>query len=1363
MVYSAPMSGDSYDPQSYAQDQQYLNNAIADEERRRKEQALLEEQQRRDAELIKKTTDPKTGEPLPSQQTMDPKQFGLKENATELGNAALGGLQDVVNSVAGAVQKPFDPRFYQTDDGDYKPAWLPFGNLMPEPPVTRTVWGNFVRRAIEFGGLAALTRKAAARLPGAPARYIAQGPKITPATTTAGKAANLGKNLLHSAAVGAIGDAASNSSSQTTLIEDIRKVKPEWSDALESFSPPEKASPIQRTIYNMAESLGIGPAVEIAFEGAQGAIKAVVNKPRSIPVITDKRVAELVNGDVEKSLESARVAALKKQDLEITKAASDQAEREFLKNPVDNKQFANMTDEEKFNLKVKVATRQKRQSWLDQYTVYDPERRARVQANNETEVAMKRLQDEFDDPSKPQEFDGYINDGGDPSQGRAFSTVTSVMDTVADVQKIKTDWTQSTGSPRSPLTEVEYERLTNVPGGVKSIPQEALERLNNDPAYQQLVEDLKKKGKSPDNFFNQIYEETTQVLAGRKVYELTDDELNAIYGGNVMTGANPYKGPGDTPYYNLDDHLKTNVLLSLLDREMRDIAIASKSVMDEVDVMAKDGLYDRLEKRWKMFHMGLKQSRYLRSITLSELNTRPTKVEVEARLNEIKSSVNDGATMIREALESDKTDDLLRTLTDAFSMSDKIQSWDDLDNFIRSRLRGYKDEDRAVQGMRAKELGAMMVHSVLSGPKTPMRQTLGTGLVTTLRPVQTAIGATGSYLRGDDRVMRSAFAQLHAFQEALGDSWTIFRKNLASNFRGNEIPDLQTIATSYTTSVSDAEFEMVRAWVNSNRGASEQALFNQVALLRGMNKNPFLTWSSKVMAASDIAFQHIMGRMRLKEVAFNKAYDIASAKNLTLDDKGMSDLVHEYEKALHNEIFDQDGALKDVLAQRSFREVAMTQDMPVFLEKLDTAFQAAPWIRPFMLFTRTSYNALQLTGKHTPVINRMVKEVRDIKTLPSGHPDLAKYGINNEAEHQAAKALIRGREAMAGSVLTLAGLAYASGNITGNGPSDKQLRQTWEQMGWQPRSVRINGSWVSYDALEPFNMFLSFVADVGDVSKQMGEEWTTKMLGQAWYLLVANIVNKSFMQGLAQMTELFTNPSIGAIERIVAGLANNQVPISSLRNEVGKFFNPGIRELSAEFQDTIANRNLWAGELADLPYRYDLLNGKPLKIYNFPTRMWNAVMPFQINLDTTPTRDLLFRSLYDVKTTVNTLPGEGGGQLPTKLKSKFQAFIGRQNIEAQLDQLFARPQIIESILRMESDRNSGMRDIDPMTYMHNQEINKIFQTAKKNAWIAMKNDSEVAPMVRAQATRNAVNELRKRGQYDKVAQYSELLQYGGSN
>ena len=45
-------------------------------------------------------------------------------------------------------------------------------------------------------------------------------------------------------------------------------------------------------------------------------------------------------------------------------------------------------------------------------------------------------------------------------------------------------------------------------------------------------------------------------------------------------------------------------------------------------------------------------------------------------------------------------------------------------------------------GALLREMEGMMVHSVLSGPKTAMRAVMGTSTATLLRPMSTVIGAT---------------------------------------------------------------------------------------------------------------------------------------------------------------------------------------------------------------------------------------------------------------------------------------------------------------------------------------------------------------------------------------------------------------------------------------------------------------------------------------------------------------------------------------------------------------------------------------------------------------------------------------------
>ena len=121
----------------------------------------------------------------------------------------------------------------------------------------------------------------------------------------------------------------------------------------------------------------------------------------------------------------------------------------------------------------------------------------------------------------------------------------------------------------------------------------------------------------------------------------------------------------------------------------------------------------------------------------------------------------------------------------------------------------------------------------------------------------------------------------------------------------------------------------------------------------------------------------------------------------------------------------------------------------------------------------------------------MVKEWNDIAfTKPSANLEhLNKYGINNPRDLMTAKAVQQGRLAMGSAAIFMAGQSFLAGNLHGNGPTDRKKRQAWLDAGWKPRTVKIAGQWVSYDAFEPYNQILALVGDIGDHQQLMGEEW----------------------------------------------------------------------------------------------------------------------------------------------------------------------------------------------------------------------------------------------------------------------------------
>ena len=105
-------------------------------------QKLKEEQQQREEQGIELREEPT--------ETKDPKQFGLKDNIKEVGDAIVGGGVDIYNSIA-SLPKLLDKKFYEPTDPNnpykYDAPWL-----IKNAPVTETVWGTFLRTGIEFVG-----------------------------------------------------------------------------------------------------------------------------------------------------------------------------------------------------------------------------------------------------------------------------------------------------------------------------------------------------------------------------------------------------------------------------------------------------------------------------------------------------------------------------------------------------------------------------------------------------------------------------------------------------------------------------------------------------------------------------------------------------------------------------------------------------------------------------------------------------------------------------------------------------------------------------------------------------------------------------------------------------------------------------------------------------------------------------------------------------------------------------------------------------------------------------------------------------------------------------------------------------------
>jgi hypothetical protein len=881
------------------------------------------------------------------------------------------------------------------------------------------------------------------------------------------------------------------------------------------------------------------------------------------------------------------------------------------------------------------------------------------------------------------------------------------------------------------------------------------DQLVADPAFQAIYGGKKTPQGIKEHFIDAAYELRKFLDEGgnqRAITDLNEDELRGFIDSFART-----KNGGDLPktiiegreVLNHSQLVATDLVIAQLTHGMRDIARGAVNVADQVALGDPGGLMDSILARWSALTRIRKETSMLSSWNLRRFS--PGLEDMGKMIDESDRAVSESAGALKQLLRDNANDELLQVFNHFVATNGANKTMlVDFNAFMARNLKGYREGDRVVRNKIIDEMATMGINSMLSGPKTPIRATVGTGLNTIMRPVATIIGSLGQ--QDKEGVIRGAYASLGAMFESVGEAW----KRATADFHA--YTQIDEGWRGYTPTGKDFEWEALKESTKLYGTDGDKAAMGIADFLRTMNRLPIFNYGPRLLQSSDAFFKTLIGRAEIRSQAVMEVWDQAKQLGKAWDDASIPKMIQEAEARFESKIFTADGQLSDGIAKYAYEEAAMTKELRGFGKKLDEAFKAQPFLRPFMLFMKTSTNALELTSKYTPILNSFIEENVDILTRNFDDPKLLQYGIKTAQDLEVARATVRGRQAIGYGFTAMVAMAAANGQITGNGPPDRELREAWKQYNWKPRSFKLGDQYVSYEALEPFNTFLSMAADIADGQKVMGEQWTADGFGKLAYYVSQNITNKSFMAGLFQVTELFQGGM--KLPQIAANLVNNQVPLSGMRNEIGKVMSPGMRELEKGFMQSIYNRNLYVDVIpGSTPnYRYDILNGQPLQDYDLPVRLWNSVSPFMINPVVTPTRDLLFRSGVDLKLTFNTGPNKESLEGRPDLKSKFQYYVSQQNIEEKLNRLFQDPKVVESIIKMENDRDNGRRYEAADTF-HNALIEKVLQTAKKNAWQHLMQDSPDIQQLNQQAQIEGLAATqRKQGNSKRADQLQTLVE-----
>ena len=895
------------------------------------------------------------------------------------------------------------------------------------------------------------------------------------------------------------------------------------------------------------------------------------------------------------------------------------------------------------------------------------------------------------------------------------------------LDRTRNEWGSEDGSAGSVTTPVEREYVARTGQMSEATAERLLRGLKSSDYFQREVEAIKAGNKTMAEVWGNALEAHQRITLGRNAAEMSPEEyLEEILRGKARYDIVDSKNVVvDTVETILPKNaIVTDLVVGTLLKQLRDTGISGREIADLYNLQSIDGPTQQIFDTMMMALTEAKRSRVASSDQFRQFGAGK-QAEAKAYLDEVvKADMADTRESIMSILQIAKDepdDDLLNALFEVFSSMKTVNNLDDFDAWCRKIIKGGQLEPKGPNrtGALIRQLQEMFSHSVLSGPKTPMRAIMGTSTATFLRPFSQTLGGLMRYpFSGDATTIRTGLASMNAMMQAVPESLDLFFNKLNSYWAG----DISSMKTRFVDMTEgDANWEILRRFYESDRATQgDKATFAFANMVRNANDSNFLNYSTKIMAATDDAFAFLLGRAKMREKALLSAMD-AQSKGIIPDFDG--NLLRKFEDDFYAEVFDKDGNIKDEATQFARKEVTLTQDLTGFSKGLNDVFSANPWARPFFLFARTGVNGLALTAKHTPGFNFLVKEFNDIAFAnPNNLAGLERYGITNAQELANARALQTGRFGIGTSLVAMASWSWMSGNITGNGPTDRSQRQMWKDSGWIPRSIKLGDAWVSYDAIEPFNQIFSLICDIGDNSLLMGEEWTEEWLQKTAIVMMQGISSKSYMAGMQQFTDLVAGKP-GQAERIIASIANNQVPLAGLRNELGKLFTPYTRELKSGIGQSIRNRNLVTEQLAGepLPIKYDMLTGRPIRDHDFMTRAFNMFSPVHFNLDHGEGKNFLFKSGYDLRIATYFSPdGDDLNDYP-EIRSEYQRLIGEQNLEAKLAKISRNKRAQRSLEEMMFDIRSGQRgDYQTRDYYHNILINDLFDQARKIAWAKLR-------------------------------------------
>jgi hypothetical protein len=525
----------------------------------------------------------------------------------------------------------------------------------------------------------------------------------------------------------------------------------------------------------------------------------------------------------------------------------------------------------------------------------------------------------------------------------------------------------------------------------------------------------------------------------------------------------------------------------------------------------------------------------------------------------------------RQGKRSVNTIDEIRTGGREFSeawMRDRKKEW--IDKVIDIIQRGGSEEEimRKVLNITEKTRGGKLdiakeiwINNILSGPPTQIVNLLGGALAMTMDLAEKSIGAL---LAGRPDLAKAAI-KTAIDMDTLAESWQWGMRSLKED-RQFLIPHSNRALDTRPRAAFTSENVGIAAdspWYNTVNTVAEvlrypsRGLSGMDEFMKQLNARRAAKYKATVEAIQAgktdpteiAAYVHKRidkvitegGELYSQHAVAKEGFIKARQRELT--DEATIKYVNKYVK----DNFDEDASAladyaKDVAEEMTFTKELDPNTLSGGFQKLVTRNPILSFVVPFI---RTPLNILDYSTKRTGfglAISRNHKELAE--HYRSGDPmRIAK------ANGQIATTAV-------GVLTTFPIMIQFSDRITGGGPRDHRKRKRLEEGGWQPYSIRMpDGSYVSYQRLDPLATIIGVYADINDMMREggdIGQSGVEHVLRSLVLALQRNITNKSYLAGIEQFSSAMSDESGRSIQRFIGNLGTGFVPYSGAFRTVGQ-------------------------------------------------------------------------------------------------------------------------------------------------------------------------------------------------------------------